>query len=39
MKGEELVILNADNPEWLWVENKAGKQGYVPRIFVGRKCK
>jgi hypothetical protein len=23
-RGEELVILNSDNPEWLWVQNVAG---------------
>ena len=33
--GEELVILDSANPEWLWVQNAKGEQGYCPRSFVG----
>lgn len=33
-KGEAVHVLNDENPEWLWVENDEGKQGYVPRSFL-----
>lgn len=33
-KGEDLQILNDENPDWLWCSNAQGKQGYCPRGFV-----
>ena len=33
--GEDVVILNDENPEWLWIENAQGQSGYAPRQFIG----
>ena len=30
-KGERVKVLNADDPEWLWVRTIPGDEGYVPR--------
>jgi hypothetical protein len=39
-EGDEVLVLNDENPEWLWVQLKKGTAkdcGYVPRSFIGRK--
>ena len=30
-KGEQVKVLNAEDPEWLWVSTVPGDEGYVPR--------
>lgn len=30
-KGEQVKVLNAEDPEWLWISTVPGDEGYVPR--------
>ena len=30
-KGEQVKVLNAEDPFWLWIETMSGVQGFVPR--------
>ena len=34
MANEKILVLNADDPHWLFVEKENGAQGFVPASFV-----
>jgi hypothetical protein len=31
-KGEKVRVLNAEDPQWLWIETTPGDEGFVPRM-------
>lgn len=34
MRGESVMLLNDQDPEWLWVATEDGEEGFIPRNFV-----
>ena len=33
-RGETVVILNQDDPNWVWVRGEDGREGFVPRMYI-----
>lgn len=34
MRGETVMLLNDQDPEWLWIATEDGEEGFIPRNFV-----
>lgn len=34
LRGENVMLLNDQDPEWLWVATEDGEEGFIPRTFV-----
>lgn len=34
MRGESVMLLNDQDPEWLWIATEDGEEGFIPRNFV-----
>jgi hypothetical protein len=34
VRGERVMLLNDQDPEWLWVATEDGEEGFIPRTFV-----
>ncbi|XP_078600478.1 uncharacterized protein LOC144875413 [Branchiostoma floridae x Branchiostoma japonicum] len=37
-RGETVMLLNEDDADWVWVRNRAGREGFIPRRYAVQTC-
>ncbi|KAI8513130.1 hypothetical protein Bbelb_097690 [Branchiostoma belcheri] len=38
LRGETVTLLNEEDADWVWVRNRAGREGFIPRGYAVQTC-